>query len=314
MSLESTRTGDQPRLPWELTDAIIDHLHSDLKTLGACGMVSSEWLKRSRHHIFTTVQLWPWRIRRFIKLTASKKCTFSEHIQRIELDDSRVKPNVPGIPFTDALSHSPLTRLSQVEAIQVRNVDWTALSFPEQSHLRSRLARFKLLKRLELDDVTFHDLREIVNIVTSFPLLQQLSANVSFTKFREHAVAGAAKLRLPRNVEALELATDDGLPVVLASVLASAADADPHVTRLNLRNLKVEHLPVLRNAIRKMGGHLRHVLLGLDRASWEHVDEGTHERSSLIVHPSIHETKSGDRRLPSIPKTLSSSPTPHPSY
>ncbi|KAJ3528645.1 hypothetical protein NMY22_g9324 [Coprinellus aureogranulatus] len=91
MSSQSTQIDLHPRLPWELTDAIIDHLQSDLSALGVCGMVSSEWLRRSRHHIFTTVQLWPWRIRRFAKLAGSKQCTFSEHIQRIELDDSRVK-------------------------------------------------------------------------------------------------------------------------------------------------------------------------------------------------------------------------------
>lgn len=276
MSLDPT----VPRLPWELTDTIIDHLQSDLVALGTCGLVSSGWLKRSRHHIFNTVQLWPWRIRKFAKLTGSKQCTFSEQIQRIELDDSRVKPDVPCVPFTDALTFSPLSRLSQVEAIQVRSVDWTALSFSEQAYLRQRISRFKLLKRLELDDVTFHDLREVVHIATSFPLLKQLSANVFFTKMREHAVAGAAKLRLPSNVETLELATDDGIPVVLASVLA--ADANPHVTRLNLRNLTPEHLPLLKSVTRKMGASLKHVLLGIDGTSWKDLDEEDFFRSMKL--------------------------------
>ena len=151
-------------------DTIIDHLQTDLPALGQCGMVSSAWLKRSRHHIFSTVQLWPWRIRDFIQLSTSKKCTFSKAIQRVELDDSRVKPGVPCIQFMDALSFSHLSCLSQVEAIQIRSVDWTALNPTEQTKLRRRFAQFKVLKLLEFDDVTFHDLREVVHIINSFPV------------------------------------------------------------------------------------------------------------------------------------------------
>src|SRR5271156_324873 len=81
-------------LPGEITDAIIDHLQSDLRALGICGRVCSEWLIRSRYHIFSTVQLWPWRrarVRRFFELAKSRSCTFTHLIHRIELDDSRAK-------------------------------------------------------------------------------------------------------------------------------------------------------------------------------------------------------------------------------
>jgi len=211
-------------------------------------------------------------------------CTFSKHIHRIELDDSRVKPDVVGMQCLDAVSLSRLSKvLSQVEAIQIRNVDWTALSPPEQAQLRERLSRFRLLKCIEFDDVVFHDLREVVKIANSFPLLKHISANVSFMKYTEYAVAAAAKLRLPRNVETLELGTTDGVPVVLSSVLADPAD--PHVTRLHLRNLKVEHLPVVRSAVRKFGPHLLHILLGLDRSSFQHFDQGSPTFSPLPRKP-----------------------------
>lgn len=271
MSTETTLT-ELPRLPWELMDGIIDHLQTDLPTLGQCGMVSSAWLKRSRHHIFSTVQLWPWRIRDFIQLSTSKKCTFSNSIQRVELDDSRIKPGVPCIQFMDALSFSHLSCLSQVEAVQIRSVDWTSLNPTEQTKLRRRFAQFRMLKLLEFDDVTFHDLREVVHIINSFPLLKHLSANVCFMKYTEHAVAGASRLPIPRTVETLELGTDDGIPVVLTSLLAQSAD--PHVTRLNLRNLKAQHLPYLSSVVRRVGSHVRHLLLGMERTSFVNVDEG----------------------------------------
>jgi D-ribose pyranose/furanose isomerase RbsD len=172
----------------------------------------------------------------------------------------------------DALSFSHLSCLSQVEAIQIRSVDWTSLNPTEQTKLRRRFAQFKMLKHLEFDDVTFHDLREVVHIINSFPLLKHISANVCFMKYTEHAVAGASRLPIPRTVETLELGTDDGIPVVLTSLLAQSAD--PHVTRLNLRNLKAQHLPYLSSVVRRVGSHVCHLLLGMERASFVNVDEG----------------------------------------
>ena len=42
-------------LPTELTDAIIDHLHDDKKSLFSCSLVSSRWLESSRIHLFHSV-------------------------------------------------------------------------------------------------------------------------------------------------------------------------------------------------------------------------------------------------------------------
>lgn len=45
-----------PRLPQELTDIVIDHLHCDKESLRACALVSHGWLWSARYHLlFTTV-------------------------------------------------------------------------------------------------------------------------------------------------------------------------------------------------------------------------------------------------------------------
>ncbi|KAF5326670.1 hypothetical protein D9619_004000 [Psilocybe cf. subviscida] len=83
-----------PRLPWELTDTIIDFLYADAtydassaQALSACSTVCSQFLLRSRFHAFATVQLWPWRAQRFFELVASPGCTFARVMRRIEVDD-----------------------------------------------------------------------------------------------------------------------------------------------------------------------------------------------------------------------------------
>ncbi|TFK18186.1 hypothetical protein FA15DRAFT_675495 [Coprinopsis marcescibilis] len=268
-----------PRLPWELTDAIIDHLESDSRALGVCGMVCSEWLKRSRHYIFSTVQLWPWRVRDFVHLANSKTSTIPFHVHRIELDDSRVrKQSTENIQFCDTLSLLQLPCItSGVKSMSIRNVDWTAFSPTEQNHARERLAKFQHLNRLEFDNVVFHDLREVVRILHSFPLIKYLKTDVNFMKYREHAVASAVTLRLPASLKCVEVGpSDDAIPVVLSCISACAANAgnaEPHVERLSIRGIKVDHLPHVRHTIRKAGSYLHRLTLGLDNLPLEAIEK-----------------------------------------
>ncbi|KAF8893617.1 hypothetical protein BD779DRAFT_1669880 [Infundibulicybe gibba] len=45
------------KLPQELTDHIIDHLHSDFSSLKSCSLVCRKWLPTSRYHIFHKISL-----------------------------------------------------------------------------------------------------------------------------------------------------------------------------------------------------------------------------------------------------------------
>ena len=272
----------RPALPWEITDAIIDHLHSDIRALGVCSSICSEWLIRSRHHIFSTVQLWPWRVRRFFDLASQQNCTFTSHVSRIEVDDSRARSNGKAswrsgleglegsdeVRFSDAMSQSDAPCLAQVKTIQVRNVDWTALSSTEQAVLRERLAKFSKLNRLEFQDVVFHDLREVVRIVGSFPILQHLTANVSFMKYLEHTVASAVTLELSSNLHSVEIGTDDAIPVVLSCI--AACDGPEHVRGLQLRNIKQNHLQYVHRMLKKSGKNIQNLMLDFsyERCSW----------------------------------------------
>ncbi|KAF8805448.1 hypothetical protein BYT27DRAFT_7193227 [Phlegmacium glaucopus] len=269
-----------PVLPWEITDSIIDHLHSDLRALGICSTVCSEWLSRSRYHTFSTIQLWPWRIHRFFELAKSRSCTFTHYIHRIELDDLRAKERAQNIRsglqgndekvlFHEAMAQSHILCFSQVKSMQVKNVDWTALSPIQQGKLRGRLAKFYKLNRLEFQGVIFHDLREVIRVASSFPSLRQLSAHVSFLKYPEYAIASALTLRLPSNVQTIELGTDDGIPVIL-SCLASG-----NLLALKLQDIKCSHLPYLSTTLKRSEPNLQHVSLGFARETLQMVGIGT---------------------------------------
>lgn len=272
-----------PVLPWEITDGIIDHLHSDLRTLGICSSVCSEWLIRSRYHTFSTVQLWPWRVHRFFKLAKSRSCTFTHYIHRIELDDLRAKEraqdirpalqeNDERVPFNEAMAQSHILCFSQVKSMQVKNVDWTALSPIQQETLRGRLAKFSKLNRLEFQGVTFHDLREVIRVASSFPSLRQLSAYISFLKYPEYTIASALTLPLPPNVQTIELGTDDGIPVIL-SCLAGRGE-EPHVLALKLQNIKCSHLQYISTTLKRSEPNLRHFSLGFARETLQTVGIG----------------------------------------
>ncbi|PPQ64203.1 hypothetical protein CVT24_008621 [Panaeolus cyanescens] len=282
-----TTNTQKPALPLEITDAVIDHLHSDISALGACSVVCSDWLVRSRHHIFSTVQLWPWRVRRFFELASSAGCTFKNHVHHIELDDAKSKngrsqplqttpaaspDDAPkndsenNVIFIDAMSKSDLPCLAHVRSIQVRNVNWTSLTPHDQATLRSRLAKFTKLERLEFHDVVFHDLREVVRIVHLFPAIVHLTANLTFMKYLEHNIDCASRLKMPNQLRSLELGTDDGIPVVLTCV--ESGHSTPHVFGLKLHNIRPHHLHHIRRVLRHSGKNIQKLTLAFERAEF----------------------------------------------
>lgn len=252
-------------LPVEVMDVVIDQLHSDPKMLGVCGMVCSEWLIRSRYHIFSTVQLWPWRTRRFVELSRSKRCTFTDYVNCIELDDAQTKDGVQRLVddefvFHKIMSSSSLSRLSNIESLRIRNVDWTLFPPSDQDCVRNRLGTFTKLRSLEFGDVMFHDLREITHITALFPSLSHFVANVRFSKYMECTIASAATLALPTYLQVLRLGTDDAIPVLLSSALKES-----RLKSLILHDVKFWHLQYIGGALQNIGGSLRHFEINFSR-------------------------------------------------
>ncbi|PPQ92594.1 hypothetical protein CVT25_007286 [Psilocybe cyanescens] len=291
-----------PILPWEITDAIIDHLHSDVRALGVCSTVCAEWLIRSRYHIFSTVQLWPWRAQRFFDLAGSEKCTFVNQIRCIKVDDSKTKAAAADgraggtgmderdgrTPFFEAMAYSSFPCFARVRTLAVHNVDWTKLSLRQQCTLRTRLSQFHQLDRLELHGVIFHDMREVARVVDAFPALYHLTANVTFMKFLEHTIASAMANPLSNKLRSLEVGTEEGVPVLLSSI-AFAAGREP-IRELKLRNVRSDHLQYIQNALRKAENKLRHLSLGFELESGAKVSKEDIVRALDFSHLSHLQT------------------------
>ncbi|KAF8214658.1 hypothetical protein K438DRAFT_1562809, partial [Mycena galopus ATCC 62051] len=52
-----TVRASMPEFPGELIDSVVDHLKTDKAALLACSLVSTQWLPRSRQHLFWSVSL-----------------------------------------------------------------------------------------------------------------------------------------------------------------------------------------------------------------------------------------------------------------
>ncbi|GLB45006.1 hypothetical protein LshimejAT787_1900840 [Lyophyllum shimeji] len=128
-----------PRLPQELVDHIIDHLHDDPVTLNSCALVCHAWLPTSRLHIFSKVSL---------KVTpAAGHLTPSELCKRLHRLFTASPSIICYVRELEVLEGSPLGGQTAPQAASGgnRSTTWvtTECTFP---HL---LRMFTHLKRLE---------------------------------------------------------------------------------------------------------------------------------------------------------------------
>ena len=270
-------------LPWEITETIIDHLYSDVVTLSTCSSVCSAWLIRCRHHMFYRVQLWPWRVQRFLELANEKGCTFTNHVRHVEMDDAKVKTYEQKLPFKEAISQLHPPCFVGVQSIQIRNVDWTSFSIHEQGVLRGHLSKFVKLSRLEFRGVVFHDLRELVRIVDSFSGLQHLTAYVSFKKYFEHTLVSAHTLGFSRNLRSIELGTEDSIPVVLSCIVGR--EGHGYLQVLDLQNIKPDHHQYVKRVLKKSGKHIQDLTLGFANEKLPLASHGTSQSSLSLCKP-----------------------------
>ncbi|KAG5646141.1 hypothetical protein DXG03_004380 [Asterophora parasitica] len=265
-----TRYTQMPKLPGEVVDSVIDCFSSDMKALGICSLVCSEWLHRSRFHLFSTVHLSSWRIRTFSELIRSPACTIAPYVSQIEISGSSRASKGPQCDSVttvcDALSliasHQPSFSL-RVTSIQLRNFDWTTFDFPDQTTIARNLTRLTSTTRLELHRVVFQDMRSLIRLLDSIPSILHASAtNIMFTTYMDHLVSPA----LPKSLTSLELGPGDEVPAFLRSLAAcSGSDAVPGIRSLTLYGLRDEDIGYLSPALRT----LRHSLQHLRVVFWE---------------------------------------------
>jgi hypothetical protein len=270
-------------LPTEILEAIMDQLHTDIRMLGICGLVCMEWLTRSRYHLFSAIRLSPCRARRFFELCRTKLCTFVNCVNYIDVDCAeRSEGKIPSedteFPFCRIFS-LPSSLLTHIKSLSIRHINWTSFSPSDQNQLRQHLASFTELHTLELDNVMFHDLREIVQITSSYPHLNHIVVNVQFSKYMEYAISSAAALALPSQLETLQLCADEAIPVLLNTTFKGS-----RISRLILDGVKLWHLPHIGSGLQNLRDVLQHLQINFSTAKDHSVTVG---ELTLIACPIV---------------------------
>lgn len=248
------------RLPAELVDAILDALSLDRSNLATCGLVSSSWLARTRFHLFSTVTLTPSRVGKLQEISYAKGSTFLESVGKVVIKDfdndgehGALECMVPMLLEATILLLEKYPRLCE---LQLENLEWTTIPPPLQASLIRRLCRLRTIRRLSLENVTFHDLRDVVHLMSAFPHLQHLVARIYFTKYMEFAISSAQTLHLPHTLRTIDLGTHDATAVILSCRFRS-----PSLETLRLQNISFASLQYVCDALSTLGSSLRHLAL-----------------------------------------------------
>ncbi|KAF8650298.1 hypothetical protein AX16_005306 [Volvariella volvacea WC 439] len=335
-------------LPAELVDYTIDFLHSDKTSLGACGLVNHAWLSRTRYHLFSRLQLTSSRLTAFSQLLRSQRCTFRSTVQTLRFDNSEYWNHLHALSedSTTALS-SPnrcsaiedqhflsdaaalVSSFSNVETLQFGCIDWTSIPPPSQNAIVRRLARLSRIHRIDFEGTVFHDLRDLLRIISVFPSLEELGVKVGFSKLRTEAVRGALNLCMPKGLRVIDIGTEDGTAVVL-SCLASKTekrgtiggtneDRGEHNTRglesLRLHHITFNELGYVQNALHTLGPGLRHLVLGFSSAPKPLKGCGSAEQFKTLdcSHPNqVNTSTPGTLQIENIRLIHPSNTTPHP--
>jgi hypothetical protein len=169
------------RLPAELTDRIIDHLHSDKLALATCSLVCKTWLPASRHHFFqNNIRLVPLNIHSFVELLNSSECTYFGHALHITISTATITGSRPtrarmfnselrASSIFDTISHH-LFRL-KIKSLRMAYLDWDI----EGQKLEELFEYFATISILDLHNVDFLVPDEFIKFITSFLSLERLS-------------------------------------------------------------------------------------------------------------------------------------------
>ncbi|KAJ7184764.1 hypothetical protein C8R46DRAFT_466351 [Mycena filopes] len=160
-------SSSHPILPPEVIDMIIDNLHNHPRTLRACGLVSRNWLGRSRHYLFMkAIYVAARDLEGFHGLLKSPYNTLAFHLRNIRLTGLRYDELTQLWPLLPTFSHlnvlhiygNPITFDSHLVETQklasVRSVALSRAIFASYGGLNAFLLQFPMLRTLELDRVS----------------------------------------------------------------------------------------------------------------------------------------------------------------
>ncbi|TFK39604.1 hypothetical protein BDQ12DRAFT_62134 [Crucibulum laeve] len=153
--------------PQELSDHVVGYFSKDSLTLKSCSLVSRGWLISSRAHLFHDIRIDDHNFDEFTSLIIHSLSTIHPFVKRLELAPEKLDCRWLRrlVPF--------LTELTSVINLRIQNVDWSALHSYSRSSFLFNFA--PTLTELRINHMSFDSFKEVVDIVSAFPLLVSLS-------------------------------------------------------------------------------------------------------------------------------------------
>jgi hypothetical protein len=156
------------KLPPEITDRIVDFLHSDSSALSACSLVCKSWLPGSRHHLFKRLVFSPTHKARPLQgpVDVSVARTIAPYVHQVHIfEDDRLEW------VNTVLPHLEITNFKEVKSLLLSSMNYK--SDPSAAAtLHALRVCFPGVTRLRLDTVFFDTFPRVLELICVFPELE----------------------------------------------------------------------------------------------------------------------------------------------
>ncbi|TBU48207.1 hypothetical protein BD309DRAFT_349032 [Dichomitus squalens] len=196
------------RLPFELSDYIIDFLHNDAKALKACALTCQAWVPAARFHLFRTIVLKTANSTTAFRRLLDKSPSLGLYVR--ELTAEKLADTV-AVPVTEQPTHEPVQHTLPLAFAHIPSLQTLSLSHLDLKCLVDiRGLAHASVSTLTLSYCQFTELADVVDLVSSFPRLVSLSMSGLTWKDEERVPAPIAtptlrSLQLGREMESEKL-------------------------------------------------------------------------------------------------------------
>jgi hypothetical protein len=254
------------RLPTELTDHIIDFLHSDRKALATCALVHRSWIPSSRLHLCEVLNLTRRNISTFISLLRSNHSTIEKYAYTLRIGS--------------------WTRFARLAPFSGRFLTLKSLVIGgTQPEIRETDVLFLLLNKITSLDIRLFKIdrpKDFVRFIDTFSSLEilYLDFRTNFgtkpdfrAKFRTDPRTGFISYRSqPPSFTSLPCLRV--LHIVLSSYAPSRLFCNaqfPPVVELELCHITPPDVPDVAHLLHVMQPTLRILQLGFSGSTWRHL-------------------------------------------
>ena len=179
--------------PIELIEAIIDHFHSDKKSLKACSLVCKAWTSRTRFHLFACLNLQRQDVETFIN--SSSRINIVHFVRHLRL--------IRGCWYSDSGPWEEIIpRLVDFHNVRHLGLFDLTLGSSKSSICSALVGQFAHIVDLCLTGVQGTSFAAFAEVICAFPSLETLGLN---SIWWTSSIMPAQTLSPPRNLHSLQM-------------------------------------------------------------------------------------------------------------